>query len=203
MPVVLFNTASQRTYEVQAQSILTKVRRLTQDEEAPYRNSDAELLGWLNDAISTVVTLSPQLFTKSGYHVCTAGYRQTLSNARAYALADVVGVPLADMATLTAFSPGWHTYPADAIENWMQPANEPLSFYCYPPSADGQTLPIIFVESPAALTSVEDIIPLPESYEPALTSYCTSMAEMKDDESVDTTRSQQAMADFVGRVKGV
>lgn len=201
MPVVLFNTSSARSYEVTAQNIITKVRRLTQDEAAPYRNSDSELLGWLNDAIKTVVSLVPQLFTKIGPHVCTAGFRQTLANARAHSLVEVVGVPLADLGTLTAFAPGWQTATAGAIQNWLQPASEPLSFYCYPPSAEGQTLSVMFVESPAPLTVTTDEVPMPETYEPALTAYCTAMAEMKDDESVDTARAQQSMADFVGRVK--
>ena len=203
MPIVLLNTATTRTYEVTAQAVIDKVRTLTQDKSAPYRTPDAEILGWLNDCIKTVVALVPQLFTAMGTHTCASGFRQTLSNARAHSLVDVVGVPLADLQTLTQFAPGWQTAAAGAIQNWMRPVNEPLSFYCYPPSAEGQALTIMFVEVPIDLTDGADQIPLPESYEPAIVGYCTSMVEAKDDESVDSARSQQFMADFIGRIKGV
>lgn len=202
MPIVLLNESSSRIYEVVAQTVITKVRRLTQDESQPYRNADDEILGWINDCIKTVVSLIPQLFLVTGSHVCSSGFRQVLANARAHSFADVVGVPIADLATLTQYAPGWQTAATGTIQNWMRPANEPLSFYCYPPSAEGQSLTISFVEVPFDLTSVDDQIPLPESYEPAVTGYCVSMVEAKDDESVDSNRSQQFMAEFIGRIKG-
>lgn len=191
-----------RVYQMKVQDIVTKVRYLTQDETAPYRNQDAEIIHWLNDAIRTVVALVPQLFTSIGTHVCAAGFRQTLSAPRAHSLVDVIGVPAADLQTLTSFAPRWQATQSGPIENWIQPASEPLSFYCYPPSPEGQELLVMFVEAPAALAALSDVVPLPETYEPALVSYCTSMVEMKDDESADTARAQQSMADFVGRIKG-
>lgn len=192
-----------RVYETTVASILGKVRTLVQDKTQPYRAADSEIIGWINDCIKTVVSLVPQLFIASGSHVCTDGYRQTIINTRAHAVVDVIGVPVADLATLTQFYPGWQAATHGAIQNWMRPVNEPLSFYTYPPSDAGQDLTISFVEVPEDLTSSADFIPLPESYAPAIVSYCVAMVEAKDDESIDTNRAQQSMTDFVGRIRGV
>lgn len=191
-----------RTYEVLVSDIVARVRHVIQDESPPYRTTDAELIRWLNDALKTLATLVPQLFIVSGSHTCVAGSRQTLENTRAMALFDVLGVPEADLAALTLFSPGWQNAAPGAIQNWLRPVSEPLSFYTYPPSTAGQALPIMFVQSPAEITALNATVPVPESYEPALVGYIVGMAESKNDESVDMNRAQTFMADFVGRVKG-
>lgn len=203
MPVDAYYVANTRTYEVTAADIINRVRHLTQDETAPYRTTNQEMLRWLSDAVKAVSTLVPELFIKTGTHTCRAGFRQILEIARATALVDVIGVQEADAATLTLFSPGWQTATQGVIQNWLRPAGDQLGFYTYPPSPVDQAIPVLFVESPEEITSLDDQIPLPESYEPALVGYCTSMAESKDDESVDAGRAQTFMADFVGRVKGV
>lgn len=192
-----------RTYLTTAADIISKVRILVQDESLPYRNDDTEILGWLNDAISAAVTLVPTLFAVYGTHTCTAGARQTVINERAYALLDVVGLNPADVASLTAFNPGWQAEAqSTTISNWMRPLNDQLQFYTYPPAAADVTLPILYVEKPAEISSLSSTIPMPETYEGALVEYCVSMIESKDDEHVSMQRAQQAMVDFVGRIKG-
>lgn len=191
-----------RTYTLLVSTVLAKVRRLIQDETSPFRYNNDELIGWLNDAIASMVNLVPGLFTSMVTHTCSSGYRQTIVNTRAAALLDIIGVVPADMTSLTRFTPNWQTAPNGTIANWMRNPAEPLSFFCYPPSAEGQVLSALIVEKPATLSATSDLVPVPEHYEPALVDYVASMAQFKDDEHVDTNRQQQLMANFAARVKG-
>jgi hypothetical protein len=192
-----------RTYTVTIQNVVTKARFITQDTTiSAYRNTDAEYIGWLNDAISAVVANVPQLFITQGTHTCTAGARQRCINSRAHSLVDVIGVQQADYATLSAFQPTWQTDTAGAAQNWMRPNNEPLDFFVYPKQVGGESLSIMYVESPTKLTVVADLTPLPETYEPALVDYLVGMVESKDDESVASGRAAASLASFVAKVKG-
>lgn len=191
-----------RTYTVTVQNVIDKVRILTNDTETPYRTEDSEITGWLNDAIKATLTLLPQLFTQTANYTCSAGSRQVLDTNLAHSLIEVIGVPYADYATMSAFNPQWQTDAAGAIQNWLRLGNEPLVFFAYPKQAGGETLTIMYVAIPAALTSTTDNVPLPETYAPALVAYCVSMVESKDDEHVNSNRAQAAMADFVGRITG-
>lgn len=187
---------------VTIQHIADKVRTVTNDTASPYRTEDPEIIGWVNDCVSSCVSIVPQLFTKQGTHTATAGTRQDVVLERSAGLVDVLGVPPADLAALTAFKPGWQADDAGPIQNWLRPANETLSFFTYPPQAGGEEIPIVYIEAPAKMTLITDIIPLPEVYEPAIVAYCVSMVEAKDDEHVLSQRSAQFMADFAGRIKG-
>lgn len=191
-----------RTFQTTVQDVIDKVRILTQDTATEYRTSDAELIGWLNDALATLVTLIPQHFTAMDTHACTAGSRQVIATNRAHSLVEVVGVPFADYAAMSAFNPAWQAGAAGAIQNWLRAVNEPLVFFAYPKQVGGETLSVMLVKAHDELTAVGDTISLPETFEPALVAYCVAMTEHKDDEHVDNNRAQSAMADFVGRITG-
>lgn len=191
-----------RTYTTLVSDVVTKTRIITNDLTQTYRASDAEIIGWLNDCLSTVVAILPQLFVVEGTHTCVAGARQTLANDRAHSLVEVSGVPYADYAAMSAFMPTWKTVASGTIQNWLRSTTEPLDFFTYPQQAGGEVLPILYVESPVKLTLTTDVIPLPETYEPALVAYCVGMVESKDDQHVNSGRAAQHMTDFAARIKG-
>lgn len=193
-----------RTYTLTCQSVIDKVRYVTNDvKPTTQRTTDDEVIGWINDCIATAVSILPSLFSKTGIHSCQEGVLQTLELGQAHKLIDVLGVPPADAATLTSFNPGWTGDAFGPIQNWMPLSSSPLSFMCYPPSQAAQLLPVLYAEKPLPLDAPSDLIPLPESYEPAVVSYCVGMTESKDDESVNSNRAQAFMADFAARIKGV
>lgn len=192
-----------RTYTLTCQNVIDKVRYVTNDTKATnYRTLDAEIVDWINQCIKTVLTVIPSLFTKTDAHSCQEGYTQTLEFTQAHSLLDVVGIPPADLAVLTQFQPSWQNTAPGPMQNWIPLPNSPLTFYCYPPSQVAQLVPVRYAETPLPLTLPADLIPLPESYEPALVSYCVGMTEAKDDESVNSNRAQAFMADFAARIKG-
>lgn len=193
-----------RTYQLTADQVIGKARYILQDEDiGAYRWSNPELLGWLNDAVNTVLSVIPSLFHVTVQHTCIAGYRQTIESSRAVSLTEIIGIPAADASVLSSFMPGWQSATAGSIDNWMRIAGDPLGFYVYPPSNAGQVLQALIVQSPAPLDDVTDIIQIPENYEPALIDYLVAMAQAKDDESVDMTRMQAFQQTFTARIKGL
>ena len=193
-----------RTWVNAASDVIARARNITNDEDSGgYRTSDATMLLWINDALQTLVNTAPDLFQETATHTCTAGYRQVIETERAVSLVDVVGVPMADMVSLSRFSPAWTSGTAGAIKNWLRAAEEKLTFYVYPPSASAQSLSMLIVRAPAKLTATSDKIPLPETFLPALVDYVVAMIELKDDEHVGSGRQQLLMQQFAQRVGGV
>lgn len=192
-----------RAYQLTAGGVIGKARILINDTVAPYRNSDTELIGWLNDAINVALGLFPGLFAKTGTHTCVAGYLQEIVFNRSARFMEVIGIPEADALTLTQFAPNWMAATAGATENWMNVPGEPLRFNVYPPAVAGVTLPIRYVESPLPLTTISDVVPMPENFEPSLVDFVAGREEMKDDEHVNSNRAVQLIERFSAQIKGV
>lgn len=193
-----------RTWVNAASDVIARVRNITNDEDSGgYRTSDPNMLLWINDVLQTLVNTAPDLFQEAATHTCTAGYRQVIETERAVSLVDVVGVPMADMVSLSQFNPAWTSGTAGTIKNWLRAAEEKLVFYVYPPSSSGQSLPMLIVRAPAKLTATTDKIPLPETFLPALVDYVVAMIELKDDEHLGSGRQQMLMQRFGQRVGGV
>lgn len=200
MPVLLVvPTTNDPTLTVSG--VVNKVRIILQDLDAEnYRTPDSEIIGWLNDALNAVLSVLPGLFIKQAAHSCVAGARQEVGFDRAVALADVVGVPQCEQKALTEFAPGWMSGAQGAAKNWMRDPSSQKVFRVYPPSTAGQSLPVDYVESPAPLFNLTDVIPVPESFEAALVDYCAGMTQLKEDESISFERQQLLINNFKARI---
>lgn len=187
------------------QNIITDARYILNDTDATaYRNSDNELLGWVNDLLDIMAGVRPEFFSEIADHTCSTGAEQTLATTRAVKILDVrrvvggTAILPADKAALDAFSPGWYSEAASAAVNWM-PGISPLKFYLYPPAANTQHVEVLFVRAPAVLV-IGDTLPIPDNYQMAFVNGVVGYAEAKDDEHVDSNRSAQAKADFVALI---
>jgi len=185
-----------------AQDIVTRVRDVINDTSATPRNSNEEIFRWISDALSLASTSVPRLFSKTADMICSAGYLQTLAFTRALSFIEVIGFPQVDVASLTAFAPGWKMDTAGPIQHWFPSADSPKSFCVYPPSQGDQTITVTYVESPAPVTSASDVLNVPDVVIPAVVQFCVGMVESKDDEHVNSNRAAQAKADFVALIKG-
>ena len=190
------------------QEIIDEARYVLNDTTASrYRNTDTELLDWVNDALAAAVDIRPELFVAISNHTCTAGTEQAPAFAR---LVRVLGVNRivggdvllpADKAALDAFDPGWRALAAAAAIHWM-PHPDPKKFYLYPLADTSQAVEVPFVQAPVAL-ALSDTVPISDNYKPALVNYVVGMAESKDDEHVDSNRVAQTKADYAAMIKGV
>jgi hypothetical protein len=190
------------------QQIINDARYVLNDTVSTrYRNTDAELLGWVNDALDAMVGVLPQLFAVTSAHTCTAGAEQAPSFARLVAILDVqritggAAILRADKAALDAFRPAWYSDASGAAANWFPHQASPKKFLLYPPSANGQSVDVVFAQAPVAL-ALDDVVPVSDNYQPALVSFVVGMASSKDDEATNTNRAAQAKADFVAMIKG-
>lgn len=168
---------------------------LDTDTVAP-RNTDSELLGYVNDGIKEVSSHLPMLFSTVAQHACTAGVvEQTLSFTSAIALIEVlsihngVAVTRFDRPTLDLFRPTWRSDAAGVAQQWAPLAEDPLRFFIYPAAPASQSLDVRYARIPAVFTIDQSITDLPDSYKPALVDYVVYRAELKDDENVLSARS--------------
>lgn len=181
------------------QSIIALARYVIQDtgvNTAEFRQTNDELVAYVNLGIKEMATMRPDLFCKVDVLTCTPGQcEQTLVFPNAIRLLDVLCIhdgnaltPM-DRASMDLFKPGWRTDAAAAAEQWAPLDGDPLRFFIYPPAPADQVLDVKFVQSPGAYALTEEITLLPAAYESALADYVIYRAESKDDEHVLNERA--------------
>ena len=193
------------------QDIITDARYIINDTDASgYRQSNTELLEYVNAGIRECAILQPSLFSTVADHLCAISTcEQTLTFTNAAALVEVLcvkdGAALTpfDQSVMNAFNPGWRADTAGAAQQWSKFANDPLRFFIYP-KAPGtpQTLSVRYVKNPTTLALTDAITELPLVYRSALIDYVVYRSESKDDEHVLSERAQAFLNSFVAKVKG-
>jgi hypothetical protein len=192
------------------QDLITSARYAINDRDTPYRQEDAELLGYFNDGLKELSALQPSIYTVVGDLECATGTcEQAVSFPEAQAIVDVLcihdGAALVpfDMAAMNAFNPLWRTDAAGPATQWSKYPTQPLRFYIYPKApATPQVLDVMYVRNPVVHGLADPITEIPQSYFPALVDYIVYRAEAKDDEFVNSGRSVAAYQAFVSKVKG-
>tara|TARA_R110000868_G_scaffold102106_3_gene281227 strand:- start:321 stop:917 length:597 start_codon:yes stop_codon:yes gene_type:complete len=195
------------------QDIITEVRYLINDTNilsSGYRQSDTELLSYVNGALKECAVLQPSYYASIGDVACTAGQcEQGIEFSDAAALLEVLGIhegavltPF-DLAAMNAYNPGWKTDTAAAARQWSRFPNDPLKFYVYPKApATSQVLDVRYVRVPEEFALTETITELPNVLQSALVNYVVFRAESKNDESVATGRATAFYQAFLTLVKG-
>lgn len=188
--------------------IITQARYILNDTDSTaYRQSDAELLSYVNDALGEAAMLAPQLFYATYDFTCVAGTEQKLTFANCQVLVDVVRIKngasifKADMDTLAAFNPNWGSVQAGPAMHWFRHAMDPLGFYLYPAAIAGQVIEVKYVRNPNIVALTDTITDLSTTLLSALVWAVVAKAEMKDDEHVDSGRAVSAYNQFVAMLK--
>lgn len=194
------------------QDIINQARRITNDagtSAAIYRQDDAELVSYVNEALKEAVVLRPDLFSTVGDMTCMEGQcEQSITFLDALGLLDVLCIhdgraltPF-DRVSMDQFRPGWRNDPAGMAQNWAPLQGDPLQFFIYPKAPAGQVLDIRYVRNPGVYALNDTIGDLPSTYAPALAWGVVAWAESKDDEHVNSQRATFARQRFVELVKG-
>lgn len=188
------------------QDIINQARHITNDagtSAAIYRQDDAELLSYVNEALKEAVVLRPDLFSTVGDMTCIAGQcEQSITFLDAVQLLDVLCIhggraltPF-DRASMDLFRPGWRTDAAGEAQNWAPLQGDPLQFFIYPKAPAAQVLDVRYVRNPGTYALGDTIGDLPATYAPALANYVVFRAESKDDEHVLSQRAAAYYAAF-------
>lgn len=198
---------------LQAQDILNKASVLLQDT-TNVRWPQAELLGWLNDALREIAIARPDQSSKYGNVSLVAGTRQTLP-ADAIELMRVVrntgvggttpglAIRKVPQELLDSQIPNWHaTAPAATIKHFTYDARDPHHFYVYPP-ADGTTeVEVLYNAAPAKLNAYTDTIVIDDIFANSALDYVMFRAYSKDlEEAGNTQRAEMHYKMFTERLQ--
>lgn len=183
------------------QDIITTARHILLDNDplgsSAYRQSDSELLIYVNEAVAEASVLAPQFFLAGGDLTCIQGVaEQTVDYADAQRFVAVLkvkngnSVNEADLETFDRYDPSWSNADAGPAVNWMKATNgDPRRFYIYPKAPPGQILEILYVRNPDVYSLTDTITQLPDAARTALANYVVARAESKDDEHVNSGRA--------------
>ncbi len=191
------------------QDIIDQARHIMLDTDASPRQSDDELLSYVQEGLREACVLRPDLFSTVATLNCVAGQcEQTLTFANAVQLLDVLCIhngraltPF-DRTAMDQFRPGWRSDTAGEAQNWAPLQGDPLQFYVYPKAPSSQVLDVRYVRNPAEYALTDSIADLPVVYQPALAWAVVYLAESKDDEHVLSQRALMARQRFIEIIKG-
>lgn len=191
------------------QEIITQARYITNDfdNSATYRQSDPELLTYVNEGLKEMAAFMPMMFSTAGDMTCEAGKaQQAVTFLDAVRLVDVVSIhdgpaitPM-DRRVFDLFAPGWRQADPGPARHWAPLDNDPLNFFIYPPAPAGQVLDVRYVRNPGVYAINDEIGDVPEAMLPALADYVVYRAESKDDEHVLTGRAMAFYASFKSKI---
>ena len=193
------------------QDIITSARYTLNDTVATYRQSDVELLGYVNDGMKEISSIRPDRFTVIGDHLCTVSQcEQSFSAALAQSVVRVVSIKNGaaltpfDMDTMDNFRPSWRADTPAAATQWTSYPGDPLRFFVYPAApATPQTLSVLYVKSPTTLLIGDSITEVPVSMQNALIDYVIGRANANDDEHSTSGLAAAEYDAFVAKIKGV
>lgn len=176
-------------------------------DEARYTAARLTMFG--NAALMRCAELYPDLFVTQEWMDLSDGVEQTVPAALScrqirtvvsfrQAGAEVAARPL-DTSALAAWRPGWRVETAKLPNQAAPLPGRVDAFYCYPPADTSMEARVAFVKVPDTYAYTDDV-PLPATLVPMLADYMAGMAEMADEEHVNSNRAAQLLDVFVKAV---
>jgi hypothetical protein len=193
------------------QDVITEARYPLNDTDSDeYRQSDVELLTYVNAGMKEISTIRPDLFLAIGDYTCIQSQCEqviTFQDAQRLVMPICIhgGAALTrfDISTIDTFLPQWRAATPAAATQWAQYQGDPLRFFIYPPApASVQTLDIQYIKLPVTLLIGDTITEIPVNMIPALVDYVVFRASSKDDEHSDSGRAVASYGAFVAKIKG-
>ena len=177
-------------------AVITEVRRVLQDNTAPYRYSDTYLLGFANQALKRMAVLRPDLFAYIGTVTCTAGAviqsapTDSIRVMEIFQVQGGSGVTEVNRDSLDETYPGWMNDAAGPTVNWMRHVRNPNRFFIYPKAPASQVLVVEYAQTPPDYAIDADVALLPDAYFPVVVDGTIFLAESVDNEHVNSNRAQ-------------
>ena len=183
--------------------VITEVRRLIQDTKAPFRYSDAVMLGFVNQTLKKMVVLRPDLFAVIGDFATTAGSVLQDCPADSTRLIEVFQVKGGSAITevtrrvLDQTSPTWVSDPPGAPVNFMRHVRNPNRFFVYPAPVAGTVLVGEYAQTPPDYTLNQEVTFPTDAYFPVVVDGTVFLAESIDNEHVNSNRAKLFQDAFV------
>lgn len=186
------------------QEIITQVRVLINDDNSlmPERFSSTTLLGLVNQAVKRTSVVRPDLFIVDGNITPTADQVEQELPATVTRIMEVhrtVGggaIGEVDKETMDRSAPDWTTEASGTPVNWMRHPRNPRRYFLYPAPSTGTQLSVEYIEVPSDY-GLSDTIGLPDSYKGAIVDCTVYLAEVVDNEHVETQRAKSFYDSFM------
>ena len=175
--------------------VITEVRRMLQDENAPQRYSDTVLLGFANQSLKRIAGLRPDLFAKVGTITCTeneaiqSAPTDSLRVMEVFSVSGGNGCIETNREALDQAYPQWMNDTASAAVNWMRHTRNANKFFIYPKAPANQVLDIEYSQSPPAYDGTTAVELLADAYFPVVVDGTIFLAESVDNEHVNSNRA--------------
>lgn len=198
---------------VTVQSILDRAVVILQDTTG-VRWPPTELVPWVTDGEREAVVFKPSAYSKNESMLLTAGTKQTIPSG-GIQLLDVTrnmgingttpgrAVRLIEREILDANTPDWHFMTASATaKHFTYAANDPKTFYVFPPSTGSAYAEIVYSAAPPAAT-INGTLSIDDIYQGAILDYVLYRAYQKDAEyASDPARASGHYQAFVTALAG-
>ncbi len=176
--------------------IIVEVRKLLQDIDTPYRYSDTDLLGFINQALKRMSVLRPDLFGEIVDIPTTADSAVQSLPSDALRLIDIfqvkngTAVTEVDRETMARCNPMWMTETSGTPVNFMRHVKNPERFFLYPRPAAGTILVGEYAKTPPDYALSDTITSPSDSFMPTIVDATVFLAESIDDEHVNSGRAK-------------
>lgn len=176
--------------------IIVEVRKLLQDVSTPYRYSDTDLLGFVNQSLKRMSVLRPDLFGEIVSIPTTADTAVQSLPTDALRLIDIFQVQggsvitEVDRETMSRCNPSWMTEASGTPVNFMRHVKNPERFFLYPRPIAGTILVGEYAKTPPDYTLDQTITSPSDSFMPAIVDATVFLAESIDDEHVNSGRAK-------------
>ena len=176
--------------------VITEVRSILQDADTPYRYSDTDLLGFVNQTIKRMVVLRPDLFGVIGDIPTTAGSAVQSLPSDALRLIDIFqvkggnAVTEVDRETMARYAPDWMNATAGSPVNFMRHIKNSERFFLYPPPTAGTVLVGEYAQVPADYALTDTITTPSDAFFPTIIDGTVWLAESIEDEAVNSKRAE-------------
>lgn len=183
--------------------VITEVRRIVQDEKAPYRYSDAMLLGYVNQTLRRMVVLRPDLFSEVVDVATTPDVVEQTLPSSAVRLVEIFrvrggnAIEEVDRDQFDRAYPQWPSDPAGAPTKYMRHPRNPRAYFLYPRPQSGVVLVGEYVETPPNYAVSDTIAALPDAYLSTLVDGTVYLVESMDDEHINSGRAKLFLDSFV------
>lgn len=183
-------------------TVIAEVRKLLQDTLAPFRYSDSDLLGYVNQVLKRIALIRPDLFTVIGDVTVTGSQVLQSLPSGAHRLVDIYNVKDGNAITETEREvlerayPVWLSDPPGIPVNFMRHPRNPTKFFLYPRPAWGIVIVAEYSVQPSTYT-LTDTLPLPDTYFSTMVDGVVFLASSIDDEHINTGRAKLFLDSFV------
>lgn len=184
--------------------IASALHTLGQGASARYPSS--RLLVHANNGLLRLVEYRPEEFYADEWVATVPGVDQEFTTVNLVGLravrlgTDERSLLPFDVGSIAAWNPAWRTDDEDLPRNGQ--ITGPTTFMLYPRPATGVQVLVRHVAEPTGYAELA-VVPLPREYIPPLADYVAGMAELADEEHVNSQRAQSLIAAFGAAVRNV